>query len=352
VDAGPPSQLTAVLVAYGGDVAGVERAIASLRSQTAPPAEILVVDNDPQRRTAAALEATDGVRVIVPGGNLGFAGGCNRAAAEAEGEHLLLLNPDAVADPDCVSRLLDAAAHPDVAVAGAQVLLPDGRTTNAGDNPIHLTGIAWSGRYLEPREHGEPRDTLAVSGAAMLVRRDAFLALGGFADGFLLYYEDADLCWRARIAGYRVVFCPDAIVTHEYAFEKGGYKWFRLERNRLWAVLSNLSLPALALLAPLLLATEAAIALAAARGGWLGEKLRAYGAILSGLPALIAHRRWVQAGRHVPDSVIVGELAASVDSPLLASRWLAAAAPTMRAYRRAVVAALALLERRSRRGGR
>ena len=71
-----------------------------------------------------------------------------------------------------------------------------------------------------------------------------------------MYEDDVDLCWRVRLAGWTVMFCPDAVVWHEYEFDKGTMKWYWLERNRLWTVLSNYSAITLVLLAPLLLGTE------------------------------------------------------------------------------------------------
>ena len=134
-------------------------------------------------------------------------GGVNLAAGVAAGDWLFLLNPDATAEPACLALLLEAGAEPATAIVGAQVLLPDGHT-NAGDNPVNIAGLSWSGRYGQPREHGPARDTAAVSGAALMVRRDVFDALGGLCPYFFLYQDDADLAWRVRLAGWRVRFAP------------------------------------------------------------------------------------------------------------------------------------------------
>ena len=137
--------------------------------------------------------------MLRPGGNIGFTGACNLAAEHAAQPWLFFLNPDAAAAPDCVEQLL-AAADERTAIAGAQVLLRTARV-NAGDNPVHVTGLSWSGRYLEPAEHGPPRDAAAVSGAALMVRTADFRALGGHCPAFFLYVDDTDLAWRARLVG-------------------------------------------------------------------------------------------------------------------------------------------------------
>src|SRR3954470_9917719 len=245
---------------YAEEPEAVRAVIESLQAQTQPPAELLVVDNHPDANLSRMLvDAGFPVRVVHPGSNLGYVGGANAGAAEATQPWLFFLNPDAVAAPDCLERLLDAADER-TAIAGAQVLLPDGATVNAGDNPVHLSGLSWSGRYLEPREDGPPRDVASVSGAACLISTSVFRELGGHCPAFFLYHDDVDIAWRARMAGYRVRFVPGAAITHDYDFDKGVRKWFCLEHNRLYTVLANYELRTLVLLAPLLLAAEAGIA--------------------------------------------------------------------------------------------
>jgi GT2 family glycosyltransferase len=334
--------VSAVVVSYA-DPAATRAAVESLRAQTRAPDQVIVVDNHPDGPAAAALAGLD-VELLRPERNLGFAPGIELAAASASGTWLFVLNPDAVAEPRCLELLLDAAGD-DVGLLGAQILLADGERTNAGDNPLHLSGLSWSGRFGEPREDGPPRDVAVVSGAAMLVRADTFRALGGFPPGFFLYQEDVDLAWRMRLAGRRVRYCPQAAVRHDYEFGKGRTKWFWLERNRLWVVLSNYEGRTLLLLAPLLAGVELAILALAARGGWLGEKLRAYGSLLRALPALVRWRRRVQASRVVPDSDLLEASAARMDTPLLRSPLLHVGNPLLERYRAAV---LALLRQRRR----
>ena len=260
------------------------------------------------------------------------------AAAQARGELLFFLNPDARADPACLATLGDAVG-PRCGVAGAQVLLPDSRT-NAGDNPVHITGIAWSGRFGEPREYGLPREVGSVSGAALLARAEAFREAGGMCERLFMYEDDVDLCWRMRLAGWTVMFCPDAVVWHEYEFDKGTMKWFWLERNRLWTVLSNYSAITLVLLAPLLLGTELMVAAQAVRGRWTGRLLRAWGSVVLGLPDLIRWRRRVQRARRISDREIIERMSGRVQTSLLDSPLTLRVNPVLAAYRRIVLTVL------------
>ena len=284
-------------------------AIESLRAQTRPPDEILLVDNLP----GATLPDVPGVRVIAPDVNLGYPNAINFAVEHTQADFVLCLNPDAQAEPDCLAELLRA----DAAIAGAQIVSEDGATTQAGDNPLHVTGISPSGSHGKPREHGPPREVMVVSGACTLFRRSTFLELGGFMREFFLYYDDADLGWRARLAGHRVVYCPEAVVRHGYEFGRRERKLFFLERNRLISVLSNYEARSLLVLAPLLVAFELGIVVAAAVQGWLPEKLRAYASLLTLRAAILDHRRRVQALRRVDDRKLRRFFSARLESPFI-----------------------------------
>jgi GT2 family glycosyltransferase len=323
-------EVSSVVVSFAAP-AETARAVASLRAQTVAPTEIVVVDNDAER----PLGELAGARIVRTGENRGYTGGANLGASRCRGEWLLLLNQDAVAEPDCLERLLEAADE-STAIVGAQVVLPDGRV-NAGDNPLHVTGVSWSGRYLEPAEDGPPRSVAVATGAALLVRRTAWDALGGFAEPYFLYHEDVDLAWRARLAGWDVRFQPRARVRHDYAFDKGREKWFYLERNRSWTVLCNYGGLTLALLAPVLLASEAAVLARALAEGWWHEKLRAWAAVVRGVAPLLRRRRAVQATRAVGDREILAHMTATFSTAAVAPGLAGRVGPLLEGYRRALV---------------
>lgn len=313
-----PEEITAIVVSFADPLA-TTRAIHSLLDQSPAPIEVLVVDNDPMGTTDRALtggQNLENVRIVRPGINLGYTRAANLAAREARGQWLFFLNPDAVASKDCLRRLLEAVDGSDVAIVGAQVLLPDGRI-NAGENPINIAGISWSGGYGRARERGPARDTAAVSGAALMTRRDTFMELGGLCPHFFMYVDDTDLAWRMRLNGRRVRYCPEAVVVHDYEFEKGAHKWFYLERNRVWALLSNLQLRTLALLAPALLITEAFVAIRAVSDGWLTEKARAWVSLFAQAPQLIRWRRSVQMTRNVSDYRVLMRFSGGIQTQLM-----------------------------------
>jgi GT2 family glycosyltransferase len=312
------STVTAVVVCYDEELPELERAVDGLIAQTRVPDEILLIDNG-GGRLAQALDGRHGVvRAIVAPQNLGYPPAINLAASQASGDLMLCLNPDADAEPDCLERLVSHAEHaPDVALVGAQVLLEDWETRNAGANPVHPLGISPAGGYGLPREHGPARDVLVVSGACCLIRRETFLKLGGFVDEFFLYYDDVDLGWRANLAGHRVVYEPGAVVSHTYEFTRRGRKWLYLERNRLFTVLANYEQTTLVLLAPLLVLSELGLLVVATLQGWLPQKLAAYGSVVRLRRRVLQQRRRVSATRRRSDADVFQLFTLRLDSALM-----------------------------------
>ncbi len=341
----PLGTVSGVIVTYQ-EVELTLAAIASLKAQTAPIDQIIVVDNDPAFSAREPLaDAHPDVRLL-NADNVGYAPACNLGAAVATGRWLFFLNPDAEADPDCLERLLETAdAHSGAGIVTPQVLFPDRQRINAGENEIHLTGIAWCGRYEQPPESGPARDVLITTGAAMLVRRSLYEQLEGYCDDFFLYYEDPDICIRAWLVGSEVWYVPRAIVIHHYSFGTSKTKYFYLERHRLLSLLSTWQASTLAILAPLLTATEVGLLLVAWRERWLPQKLRAYRSVWTSRGWIGARRRRLAAMRRRPDAAIIGRFQATVDSPQIESTIATRVRPILIAYHRVAIAVVHMLAR-------
>ncbi len=158
--------------------------------------------------------------VVYDAGRFNFAEAINLGRSAANGDYLLLLNDDTtVAASNPVTRLLEIGQVDDVGVTGARLTYPDGRLQHAGvillpSGPTHC----WIGRPgRDPGYFGStltPRNYLAVTAAAMLVRTSVFDDLDGFDTAFASDYNDVDFCLRAHHAGYRVAWTPYAHLTH------------------------------------------------------------------------------------------------------------------------------------------
>ena len=333
------------VVVVGHDSAGdLAATLPALTAQLRPGDELVVVDNASADGTAAAARAlAPAATVIETGANLGFAGGCNAGARGSRAPLLLFLNPDAVPAPGCVEALRACAQRrPGWGAWQALVTMAGGRLVNTAGNEVHYLGFGWAGRCGEPvAAAADAAEVGFASGAALVVRREAWDAAGGFDDRYFMYGEDLDLCLRLRLAGWAIGIEPSAVVEHDYEFAKGAYKWFYLERNRWWTILAVYPSRLLALLTPALVCFELALLPAALRGGWLTAKLRAQAAVVRLLPAMLRRRRLVQATRRVPDAAFAAALTASLDSPNLAlARKIPGLRAAQAAYWRAVRAAL------------
>jgi GT2 family glycosyltransferase len=208
-----------------------------------------------------------------------------------------------------------------------------GARINTAGNVVHFLGLSWAGRCGQPIAEAPTglEQVAFASGAALVVRRQAWQEVGGFDPRWFMYCEDLDLSLRLWLAGWEVGIAPAARVEHDYDFDKGERKWFLLERNRWWTILSDYPTGLLVLLLPALLATELALLGVAASGGWLRAKLRAQAALLRSLPAILARRRAVQAASGVTASDFARHLSSDLDSPYLGS--LARVAPLAAAQR-------------------
>lgn len=266
--------VTVVVLAYL-DEPWIERSVRSALASAGVDVSVVLVDNGCTTDAVDRVRGLPGVQVITPDRNLGFTGGCNLGAAHATGDHVALLNADAVLAPDALRRMADVAASPDVGVVCASIRLADDPTRlNSAGNPLHVLGLTWAGRMGEPAEDGlPPQDVAIASGAGLLVRRELWQQLDGFADEYFAYHEDAELSWRCWQRGLRVVYVPAAVVVHRYEFSRTAIKYYLVERNRLLFVLTTYSRRLLVLLAPLLAGLEIAMLLVAVRQGWWRQKL-------------------------------------------------------------------------------
>ena len=311
----------AVVVVCHDSAGEVGATLEALGPQLRPGDEVVIVDNASRDATLDVVrDAAPQATVVVCAENLGFAGGCHAGARATRAPLVLFLNPDAVPAPGCLDALRACAAERAAWGAWqALVTMAGGELVNTAGNVVHYLGFGWAGDLGRPVAAADqrPHEVGFGSGAALVVRREAWDAVGGFDERYFMYGEDLDLSLRLRLAGWGVGIAPAARVAHDYEFTKGDYKWFYLERNRWWTLVGVYPGRLLALLAPGLLAFEVALVLAAWRGGWLRAKLRAQAAVLRSLPAMLRRRRAVQATRRIAPRAFAAPLAASLDSPYL-----------------------------------
>src|SRR6266545_3608 len=328
------NRVSVIIVAYGADP-WLEQSVEAALASSGVDVDVVVVDNGCTDGAVARLEGRLRVHVVKPGRNLGFAGGCNAGVAAAAGAFVALVNPDALVAPPALQRLVEVAARTGVGIATASVRLADRPDhLNSAGNDIHFSGMSWSGCFDEPASrYDDERPVIAASGAAMALRRALWEDLSGFDDEFFAYYEDADLSLRCRQRGHAVIYVPEAVVVHRYEFSRNAGKFFLLERNRTLMVLTCFSSRLLALVAPVLIAIEAATLGMGVANGWWREKVRSWRWLIAHRGHVVQRRRAVQAARTVPDRALADMLAVRLrPGNLPPPRWLLSFDVVLTAY--------------------
>ena len=306
-----------VIVAYDSGPA-LTRCLDSLRVDDGDH-EVVVVDNGGGGPEITEAAGREDVRVLEPGTNLGYAGGCNLGAAQAGGDVLVFLNPDTTVAPGAVSALAAAVASESTAIAMARLrLLDDPDVLNSAGCVIHLSGLAWSDGYGRPAASiSGPREITYANGSAFAIRADLFRRLGGFTSELFLYHEDLELGWRARMRGYGVVLEPAADVFHEYEYARNPQKNYFMERNRLIFVTTAYSARLLLAVAPVLVAAEVGLLAVALRERWLRDKVAGWGWCARNAGWLLRHRRRLQRERTVSDRELSRLLTAVIDPKMV-----------------------------------
>jgi GT2 family glycosyltransferase len=198
-----------------------------------PALEFLVVDNGSTEAATYALfdrlRADSRVRILPEPGPFNYAALNNRAAAEARGEILLLLNNDIeVMNSDWLRELVSHAVRPDVGAVGAKLLYADG-TLQHGGVVTGVGGVAGHYRLGTPRDDpgyfgslAMVREVAAATAACLALRRDVFEAVGGLDEANLaVAFNDIDLCLRIREAGWRILWTPFAELYHLESASRG-----------------------------------------------------------------------------------------------------------------------------------
>ena len=187
--------------------------------------EVLVADDCSSDLTTKLTEIIDGVRVIQNTENLHFLKNCNNAAQEAKGKYILFLNNDTQVTEGWLEPLLQQMeTHEDIGLTGSKLIYPDGKLQEAG-GIIWQNGSAWNyghGQNPSAPEYNYVRETDYISGAAIMIRKELWEQVGGFDERFApAYFEDTDLAFQTRKAGYRVVYQPASVVVHFEGISNG-----------------------------------------------------------------------------------------------------------------------------------
>lgn len=245
---------TSVIIVSYNTKEYLEKCIKSLLKRDNSDKEILVIDNASSDGTPAFVrENFPDAKLILNKENLGFAKAVNQGIKESSGKYILLLNPDTEILSDSIKNLINfTEKHPEVAAVGPKLLNSDlSLQTSAYFFPnliwllFHLSRVKHifypnmlmrsllSKISIHFWEYNQIREIDWITGAAILIRREAIREVGFFDENFFMYFEEIDWCKRAKEKGWKIYFTPDASIIHhlEKSSEKEGERTF-LERYK------------------------------------------------------------------------------------------------------------------------
>ena len=295
-----------VLILFWKSAQYLQAVLQALEEQTFKDFEVILLDNGAEEPPDPVLLSQHphlNLHLLCSETNLGFAGGNNLAARQAQGDYLVLLNSDAFPEPDWLATIHQAAlSHPRHCFA-SRLLQADNPALLDGEwNVYHASGLAWRKNHNRSVSFSstEPRHVMSACAAASAYPRSAFEQVGGFDEDFFAYMEDIDLDLRLRLAGYDCLYLPEAVVHHVGSGSTGSrsdFSTFYGHRNLIWAFVKNMPGLLLWLLLPAHLIVNIAYLLAGlfmsnGKTLWQAKK-----AAITGLPDVLQKRQLIQSKR-------------------------------------------------------
>jgi len=192
----------------------------SLHDQTCKDFEISLVDNgspEPVSQSIIAEFCDLSIKFYQLQDNLGFAAGNNFAAAHARGEFLVLLNADAFPAPGWLETIRNAIPkYPHCFFASKLIMANQPQKLDGEGDVYHISGLVWRKSYntLASKSNQKEGEVFSACGAAAVFPREAFELVNGFDADYFAYLEDVDLGFRLRLAGYKCIYLPGAVVSH------------------------------------------------------------------------------------------------------------------------------------------
>jgi GT2 family glycosyltransferase len=271
----------------------------AVAAQTYRDFETLLVDNGSTDGSLEYLrEHYPSVRVVVLPENTGFAAGNNRGLAECRGSYIVTLNNDTRVEPEFISKLVHAAdTDPAVGMVAAKMLnYHHHAIIDSVGIRVATSGIAYNVGVGE-RDCGQYDSSVEVFGVcagAALFRRSMLDEIGFFDPAFFAYYEDVDMAWRCRLAGWKCITAPGAVAYHLQSATSGRMSRFtvyHLQRNKWYVIIKDWPGKLFLKHLPLILCYDLGSILLALFRGRIGSALRARLHVLCNLHLLMRRRR-------------------------------------------------------------
>ncbi|EIJ66905.1 glycosyltransferase, group 2 family protein [Candidatus Nitrosopumilus salaria BD31] len=284
--------------------------------------EVIVVDNVSNDNShKICKEKFANIVLIENEKNLGYCGGNNIGIEHANGEFVVILNPDVIVESDWLNQLLIAFRKYGDGLYQPKILATtDHNTIISTGNMIQLFGFGFSrgkgekdvGQFEKDEEVGY------ASGTCLFSSADIFRKIGNFDSFLFAYHDDLDLCWRGRLKGIKSFYVHKSIIYHPlegYSFKWNSFKFFLMERNRLYCLKKNFSRKTIFKMLPSLILVEIAVTLFYLKKGFVSAKIKANLDILKNLNTISRNHNLIQKNRIVNDDEIIKKFVNKIEVP-------------------------------------
>lgn len=302
-------KVTVIIVNWNGE-RFLHRCLSALQEQTAPPKEIILVDNASSDRSLDIAKSFPAVKTLAQKQNIGFASANNLAikTAAADSDWIALINPDAFPEKTWLEALLLAAeSHTDFDFFASKLLnASDLSILDGVGDAYHVSGLVWRiGHGLQASNSADQeQEIFSPCAAAALYKRSVFSEVGGFDEDYFCYVEDVDLGFRLRLAGHRCLYVPTSIALHVGSGTSGGqrsdFAIYYGHRNVVWTYIKNMPGILFWMFLPLHLAMNLAVLIIFTVRGHGRIIIQAKKDALIGLPLMWKKRKVAQSLRTVP----------------------------------------------------
>jgi len=284
--------------------------------------EVIIVDNVSKDNShKICKEKFQDIILIENEKNLGYCGGNNVGIERANGEFLIILNPDVIVEPDWVNQLLSAFRRYGDGLYQPKILAStDHNIIISAGNMIQLFGFGYSrgkgekdvGQYEKDEEVGY------ASGTCLFSSSNVFRKIGNFDLFLFAYHDDLDLCWRGRLKGIRSFYIHKSIIYHPlegYIFKWNSFKFFLMERNRIYCLKKNYSHKTIFKMLPSLILVDIAVTLFYLKKGFVSAKIKANLDILKNLKTIRKNHDLIQKNRIVNDNELIKKFTNKIEVP-------------------------------------
>ena len=284
--------------------------------------EIIVVDNDSKDQShVQCKEKFPLINLIENKKNLGYCEGNNIGIRSCKGNFIIILNPDTIVDPNWINELLTAYKKFGEGIYQPKFLTTDNESIiQSTGNMIQLFGFGYSRNKGDQDQNQFPNIEIInyASGTCLFTSKQIFTKLDLFDSFLFAYHDDLDFCWRARMQGIQSFYVPTSIVFHPsegFSFKWSNFKFFLLERNRLYCLFTHYSHSTILKFLPSLIIVDIAVSFFYIKNGLFFEKIKASFNILKNLGTIRSKYNEIQKKRIVDDKEIISNFQNEVILP-------------------------------------